>query len=38
MVDNEKSHFEVAEEVAYENDGNCKCVTSCSCAGCNCGK
>nr|AAT44325.1 hypothetical protein [Oryza sativa Japonica Group] len=33
------SHFEMAEEVGYEeNDGKCKCTTGCSCAGCNCGK
>nr|MCH1922027.1 hypothetical protein [Shewanella ferrihydritica] len=39
IVDAEKSHFEMAEEVGYEeNDGKCKCTTGCSCAGCNCGK
>nr|AAX39389.1 metallothionein-like protein [Oryza officinalis] len=38
IVDAEKSHFEMAEEVSYENDGKCKCTTGCSCAGCNCGK
>uniref|UniRef100_A0A0D9WDR4 Metallothionein n=1 Tax=Leersia perrieri TaxID=77586 RepID=A0A0D9WDR4_9ORYZ len=37
IVDAEKSHFEMAE-VAYENDGKCKCTTGCTCAGCTCGK
>ncbi|KAL5219723.1 hypothetical protein ABZP36_024436 [Zizania latifolia] len=40
IVDNEKSHLEVCEEIAggAENGGGCKCGTSCSCTDCNCGK
>ncbi|MBI1572285.1 hypothetical protein [Escherichia coli] len=39
IVDTEKSRFEGhAEEFITENDGKCKCGTSCSCADCNCGK
>ncbi|KAL6865196.1 hypothetical protein ACP4OV_016347 [Aristida adscensionis] len=37
FVDAEKTHLEVAEEVAQENGCNCKCGASCTCAGCNCG-
>ncbi|KAL6619894.1 hypothetical protein ACP70R_031994 [Stipagrostis hirtigluma subsp. patula] len=36
--DAEKSNFEVAEEMASENHGNCKCGKSCSCVVCFCGK
>ncbi|XP_071684106.1 metallothionein-like protein 3A [Lolium perenne] len=35
MVDTKKSHFEVQE--VTENDGKCKCGTSCSCTNCTCG-
>ena len=35
MVDTEKSHLEVQETA--ENDGKCKCGTSCTCTNCTCG-
>ncbi|KAL5226575.1 hypothetical protein ABZP36_014840 [Zizania latifolia] len=37
LVDNEKSHLEVREEIAGAENGGCKCGTSCSCTDCNCG-
>nr|BAD52241.1 metallothionein [Oryza rufipogon] len=36
IVEAEKSHFE--ESPAGEENGGCKCGTSCSCTDCKCGK
>ncbi|MCH1921756.1 hypothetical protein L9G15_20345 [Shewanella sp. A3A] len=36
IVEAEKSHFE--EVAAGEENGGCKCGTSCSCTDCKCGK
>nr|UZX50344.1 metallothionein type 3 [Avena sativa]BDU59497.1 metallothionein type 3 [Avena sativa] len=37
MVDTEKSHLEEVQQEVAENDGKCKCGTSCSCTNCTCG-